>query len=261
MFPITKRNAKNGVGIGETLCDYFFYPEICKTWKKGTFNTMDENALREVNNIPLFITEWNSMAVFGAPVHDEKYSSAFAIKTSLDLNQQIAGSSFWCVSDIFEENHYLQKPFCGSYGIVTQNNIAKPNFWAFKIMSMLFENRLKLDITNDDIEYAVFKNDKGDYQVVVYNQDFVYGKDGKYEFELELPFSPKEIKQYRIDDDHANPKKLWIEMGRPTTINREQIKEIKEKSALKAEVMKITGNKIISSIRTNDIVMYEIKTR
>lgn len=259
MFPITKRNAKNGVGIGETLCEYFFYPEICKTWKKGTFNAMDKNALEEVSGLPLFITEWNSMAVFGAPVHDEKYSSAFAIKTALDLNPAIAGSSFWCVSDIFEENHYLQKPFCGSYGIVTQNNIAKPNFWAFKIMSMLYENRLKLEITNEDIEYAVFKDDEGNYQIVIYNQDFVYGKDQSYDFEIELPFEPAEIVEYRIDDDHANPKKMWVEMGSPSTINRTQIEDIKEKTALRGQKVEANGNRIVSTIHTNDIVMYEIK--
>ena len=261
MFSISKRNALNKVGIGETICDYFFHPEICKTWKKGTFNKMDAKALAESDNKPLYITEWNSMAVFGAPVHDEKYSSSFAIKTSLDLNPAIKGSCFWCISDIFEENHYLQKPFCGSFGIVTQNNIAKPNFWAFKILSMLYENRLKSEITNEDIEFGVFKKDEKNYQILIYNQDFIYENDNKYDYCIELPFDVVIIKEYRIDDNHSNPKKEWINMGSPSTINREQIKIIKEKTELKAEKIRINNNRIVSSIRTNDVVLYEVELR
>ena len=258
MFSIVKNSAKNNLGIGETLCKSFFYPDICKTWKKGTFNEMDKKALEDAGNKPLFITEWNSMAVFAAPVHDEKYSSAFALKASLDLNSKIAGSLFWCISDIFEENLYLQDPFCGSYGIVTQDNIAKPNFYAFKIMNMLYENRLALEITNDDIEYAVFRKDERNYQIVIYNQDFVYENDETYDFEIKLPFKAKRIIEYRIDNENANPKNEWIKLGKPKNLNKEQIKLIKDLSSLRGNEIKALTQAIKSSLKSNDIVFYVI---
>ena len=258
MFSIVKNAAKNNLGIKDTLCKSFFYPDICKTWKKGTFNEMDQKALLEVENKPLYITEWNSMAVFASPVHDEKYSSAFALKSSLDLNPKIAGSLFWCISDIFEENLYLQDPFCGSYGIVTQDNIAKPNFYAFKIMNMLYENRLELEITNEDIEYAIFRKDEHNYQIVIYNQDFVYENNITYSYEIKLPFLAKKIIEYRIDDNHANPKKEWIKLGKPKNLTKEQIKLIKDLSKLVGDEIKDISNSIQSTIKSNDIVLYEI---
>ena len=259
MFPITKKSAKNGTSISDTLKECFFYPEILKKWEKGAFNKMDQKALDEAGDIPLFITEWNSMAVFGSPVHDEKYSSAFALKTSLDVNQKLSGISFWCASDIFEEMLYLQGPFIGSYGIVTQDNIAKPNFWAFKILNMLYDLRLESKITNEEVEYAVFKKDDHHLQVVVYNQDLIYEKDEMYDFEVCLPSKIKKAFEYRIDDNHCNPKKEWQKLGSPKNLTKKQISDIKEKTALKAEKTIFTDNKISSSIHTNDIVLYEIE--
>ena len=49
----------------------FFLPEDFIRWDKGTLAKMDDEAKKKVGDRPLFITEWNSMAVFGSPVHDE----------------------------------------------------------------------------------------------------------------------------------------------------------------------------------------------
>lgn len=79
MMRVTRNNAKNGVDLGDTLTEYFFKPENYKTWTKGILRQMDEKARREAGDTPLFMTEWNSMAVYSSPVHDEKYSAACRI--------------------------------------------------------------------------------------------------------------------------------------------------------------------------------------
>ena len=66
-------NAKNGVELGATLTEYFFKPNVYKNWTKGILRKMAEQARLDAGNKPLFRTEWNSMAVYSSPVHDEKH--------------------------------------------------------------------------------------------------------------------------------------------------------------------------------------------
>lgn len=96
MMKRTFDNAKNHIDLGDTLTDYFFKPEIYKTWTKGILRKMDEEARRTAGNRKLFMTEWNSMAVYAAPVHDEKYSAAFIIKSIMDLKGLMDAYMFWC---------------------------------------------------------------------------------------------------------------------------------------------------------------------
>lgn len=95
--------------------------------------------------------------------------------------------------------------------------------------------------------------------MLVYSQDLVYGNDNQYDFEICLPRTIKTAIEYRIDNSHCNPKKEWEKLGRPKNLTKNQIKEIKEKTALKAEATSYDDNRISSSIRTNDIVLYEIE--
>ena len=57
--------AKNHRTLSETMTKMFFLPEDFIRWDKGTLAKMDDEAKAKVGNRPLFITEWNSMAVFG----------------------------------------------------------------------------------------------------------------------------------------------------------------------------------------------------
>ncbi len=108
--------------------DMFFHPEEYKTWRKGVLSEFDAHAREEAGEMPLFMTEWNSMAVFASPAHGEKYSAAFAVKTILDSAHLSDGYLFWCVSDIYGEQFMLSKPFHGGFGLINNEGIPKPNF-------------------------------------------------------------------------------------------------------------------------------------
>lgn len=69
---------------------------------QGVLNELDKKALEQANGKPLIITEWNSMAVFASPIHDEKNSAAFIVKTCVDADPRLLGTMFWCCSDIYE---------------------------------------------------------------------------------------------------------------------------------------------------------------
>lgn len=255
--------AKNDVPLTDALEKFFFHPEKFKHWDKGIFVQMDGKAKREVGDIPLFITEWNSMAVFGAPVHDEKFSAAFVVKTCLDLAGEAAGYMLWCCSDLFEEQFMLPKPFVGSFGIVSNDGVPKPNFWAFKLLSQLYPQRLQLPMrTNASLEYAAF-TDGHAIQILLYAQDNDYEKDEKFEVELVVDLPAKAVTVQRIDDQHCNPKAEWRKMGAPDNLTRQQVKDICERTHLREEnhPFAVTDGRthIHVSLRTNDVVMLTIQ--
>ncbi len=258
MMKRTHDNAKKHVDLGDTLTEYFFKPEIYKTWTKGILRKMDEEARKKVGNKPLFMTEWNSMAVYAAPVHDEKYSAAFLVKSVMDLKGIVDAYMFWCCSDVFEEMFILGKPFHGSYGIVNNDGIPKPNFWGFKLLSQLYPNRLDLPITNYDVEYAVFV-DGNKTQILLYVQDCDYEKDKEYDVEININCDTESVTRQVIDDTHCNPKAEWKKLGSLALLTREQVADIKDKTKLIIEKQEFERTDSLTRINiklhTNDVIL------
>jgi xylan 1,4-beta-xylosidase len=263
MFSSAMDAVKNHKPLSDTMTNMFFLPDDFIRWDKGTLARMDDEAKGKVGDMPLFITEWNSMAVFGSPVHDEKYSAAFVVKSCMDLNNTLGGYMFWCCSDIFEEQFMLPKPFVGSFGIVSNDGIPKPIFWGFKILSQLYNKRLTLPMrTNEAVEYAAFV-DGDKTQVLVYAQDQDYFKNETHEISIVVNCKATSVTVQRIDDIHCNPKAEWIILGKPDNLTHTQVAEIKEKTALKAEnvdfVSENEETRINLSIKTNDVVLLNIE--
>lgn len=263
MFGSAMDAVKNHKPLSDTMTNMFFLPDDFIRWDKGTLARMDDEAKGKVGDMPLFITEWNSMAVFGSPVHDEKYSAAFVVKSCMDLNNTLGGYMFWCCSDIFEEQFMLPKPFVGSFGIVSNDGIPKPNFWGFKILSQLYNKRLTLPMrTNEAVEYAAFV-DGDKTQVLVYAQDQDYFKNETHEISIVVNCKATSVTVQRIDDIHCNPKAEWIRLGKPDNLTPTQVAQIKEKTALKAEnvdfVSENEETRINLSIKTNDVVLLNIE--
>ena len=257
MMSVTWNAAKHGKQLGETIRDMFFLPGNVKTWEKGTLAKMDREAKRQVGDKPLFITEWNSMAVFGAPVHDEKYSAAFAVKSCLDLDNSLAAYMFWCCSDLFEEQFMLQKPFVGSFGIVSNDGIPKPNFWGFKLLSQLYPERLQLAGT-DAVDCGAF-TDGSNVQLLLTPQSVDCSEDKRHDVSVTLDFEASSVTVQRIDDTHCNPKRLWEELGSPDNLTRAQVADIKERSALREETLPFVakdGKTTVGlTLRTNDVLL------
>ncbi len=265
MIKITKDNAGTR-DLGDTLTDYFFNPDVYKTWTRGILRKLDEKARLEAGDVPLFITEWNSMAVYSAPVHDEKYSAAFIIKSVMDLKGLMEGYLFWCCSDVFEELFILGKPFHGSYGIINNDGIPKPNFWAFKILSQLYAQRLDIKTSiacvNNDVEYAVFV-EEGKTQILLYAQNFDYEKREKTDVEITINVSSHNVTAQRIDNDHCNPKAEWIKRGKPDLLSPQAVQEIKAKTRLISEPQEFISNNNSTTIKlslcTNDVVLLSLE--
>ena len=261
MFSSARRAVKNHTDLSDAMTDMFFLPEDAKHWDKGTLAHMDKAAKAQCKDKPLFITEWNSMAVFGSPVHDEKYSAAFAVKSCLDLDNTLGAYMFWCCSDLFEEQFMLPKPFVGSFGIVSGDGIPKPNFWGFKMLSMLYPQRLSLPQT-DKVDMGAF-TDGTNVQVLLTPQSGDYYENKAYTVSLSFDFAASDVTVQRIDDEHCNPKRLWQQMGSPDNLTRAEVETIKAQSRLAAKPLPFAvdeGRTALSiTLRTNDVALITVK--
>jgi len=263
MMNAARSAVKEGTDLSDTMTNMFFLPEDFARFDKGTLAKMDDEAKSKIGNRPLYITEWNSMAVFGSPVHDEKYSAAFAVKTVMDLNDACDGYMFWCCSDLFEESYMLPKPFVGSFGIISNDGIPKPNFWGFKILSELYKERLTVGKrTHEDVEYAAFV-EKGKTQVLLVTQSQDYYRNDAYSIDVEVNQNTSGVTIQRIDDAHCNPKAEWIRMGKPDNLTIKQVEEIKEKTKLREAPQPFeSGNgttKIKVEMHTNEVVLLTLQ--
>lgn len=261
MFSAAMSAVKNHTDLSDAMTDMFFLPEDARRWDKGTLASMDKAAKAQCGDKPLFITEWNSMAVFGSPVHDEKYSAAFAVKSCLDLDGSLAAYLFWCCSDLFEEQFMLPKPFVGSFGIVSNDGIPKPNFWGFKMLAQLYPQRLLLPQTGE-VDVGAF-TDGENVQILLTPQSGDYYAKKRYDISLSLDFEAESVTVQRIDDQHCNPKRLWREMGAPDNLTRAQAREIAEKTRLNEEEypFKAEGGKteLSLSLSTNDVYLITVR--
>jgi xylan 1,4-beta-xylosidase len=261
MFSASRDAVKNGVPLSVAMRNMFFLPEDAKRWEKGALAKMDKEAKRQVGDRPLFITEWNSMAVFGSPVHDEKYSAAFAVKSCLDLDGSAQAYMFWCCSDLFEEQFMLPRPFVGSYGVVSNDGIPKPNFWGFKLLSGLYPNRLKTE-KHDKIDFGAFTDGKN-VQILLTPQSGDYYENERYEIEFTLDFAAAGVSVQRIDDAHCNPKRAWAERGEPDNLTPAEVSEIREKTRLIEEPLAFTAENgktsICVALSTNDVYLITVK--
>lgn len=263
MMSVSMQLSKTPTPLSKVYQTLFFDKEKYKNWARGILHTFDQSVIAKSNGKDIYISEWNSMAVFGAPVHDEKYSAAFIIRSVMDLDNAIKGYMFWCMSDVFEELSRLVDPFQSSYGIISIDGIPKPNFWAFKILSMLYQTRLETPKALEGVEYSVFTNGKA-FQVLVYDQSHDYEKSIKTNIDLEIPIVAKKVGIYRIDDEHANPKKYYLDCYRGKKhLTKQEVSDIKEKTKLKKEPTHfeiVNGQtKLQFDISTNDVVMIEIE--
>lgn len=205
----------------------FWEPDILPIIPKGILTDQLRIAKKEAGSIPLLYTEWNCSSVFGAPIHDTKVSAAFAIKTILDNDGLVDAYCFWCFSDLFEETFFLVEPFNGGFGLLTVDGIPKPSFWAFKLLSMLGDERYDFYFEQDGVEAAAFK--KGEQiQILLYHQSWVEKEIKKQSVQLVLPgiTAVKSVTVQAIDDEHCNPKRVWEEMGSPSPLKPQEIESI-----------------------------------
>ena len=217
-------------------------PSEEKNIPNNTFKTNAPIVKRQAKGLPVYFTEWNESAVFSAYTNDTRKVAAYDVKTILDIENDVTGSSVWCFSDIFEELHPFPEEFHGGFGMLTQHGIPKPVFHALKMLHMAGGERYDLPGAMDgEISLAAFHSGS-EMQVLLTRQKMKNLDLPKEEatVSIALPAAPKALVLNRIDETHCNPLKAWEEMGSTLDLTPAEVEDIKSKTAMNDEPIEYT---------------------
>ncbi|MGN1022717.1 MAG: beta-xylosidase [Lachnospiraceae bacterium] len=189
---------------------------------------MAKKAREEAGNLPLIYTEWN------VGHFDTSYAAAGILMTLQSLQGLVQGYSYWCISDLFEENGLHGIPFNNEFGLVNVYGIPKPAYRVFEALHRAGNVRLPADQVSSPARTAEVLALKKEEETTffVWNHD-IEARDVKAEeICLELSGQIGEVSAAAIDAAHTNPLRCWEEMGKPLYPDAEQLLEIREASRL-----------------------------
>jgi len=182
------------------------------------------DARRNAGDLPLYYTEWNSSSNPFDPLHDQAYAAAFVVKSVMDVAGVVDAYSFWTFSDIFEENYFSSTPFHGGFGLLNVHGVAKPTYRAFQLLHRLGTTQQLVDGLHETVTVWVIGND--DKLIVLMINHALPGhtiETERVSMRLLNATEPRAAWIERVDEDHANPRQVWREMGAPDYLSNEEI--------------------------------------
>jgi len=205
----------------------------------------------KAGNKPVYYTEWNTSSNPFDELHDMPYASAYIIKTVMEARGYVEGYSYWTFSDIFEENYFSSLPFHGGFGLLTIYGIPKPSYRAYQVLHNLGDKIFPVTGKHKTIDVWVVHK-KGAVQVLVTNSVLPkhHAKTETVTIQLTSANKIKEAYVERIDKNHGNAHKAWVNMGKPDSLTPEQVTQLEKASTLIKQSFSFTY--------TNKNVIFEI---
>jgi xylan 1,4-beta-xylosidase len=204
--------------------------------KRSILREWTEKTCQRACGLPVYYTEWNCSSNGRYPLQDEPYAAAFVTKTIMEAAHLVKCYSFWTFSDIFEEDYFPSLPFHGGFGLLNIHGIPKPAYRAFELLHALGNERLHIEGRHNTIDaWAIRKNNE--VTILLTNHALPRQPIEPVEVHMELVGSlpPRSVTIQRIDNDHADAKRAWQEMGKPEYLRRDQVRQLSEASKITRE--------------------------
>jgi len=195
-----------------------------------------QDTRRYARGRPVYYTEWNASSNPRNPLHDEPYAAAFVAATILEANGLVEGYSFWTFSDIFAENYFPSTPFHGGFGLLNLHGIAKPTYRAFELFHAVGDRLSLVDGLHETVDCNVVQMDSS-VTILLTNHTTPGHSIEIEQLEIRLDNAREPVKACieRIDEDHANPKRLWVEMGQPEYLSSREVDQLHDASRVVTE--------------------------
>ena len=91
----------------------------------------------EMDEIKLFITEWNFTASFRNYLNDCCFSGAYIIKNILDIYGEVNDIAHFAVTDRTQQDYSSNELLFGGAGILSKDGILKPSGYAYEFLNRL----------------------------------------------------------------------------------------------------------------------------
>ena len=154
----------------------------------------------------------------------------------MEASDLTEGYSFWTFTDVFEENYFPSLPFHGGFGLLNLHGIAKPVYRAFELLHGLGHERLLVDGMHETVSAWVTR--AGDVvKILLVNHALPRHAIRRVRTRVHLARSPKPVSTWveRIDENHANAKRRWQEIGAPEYLDPKSVEQLHQASRVKQQ--------------------------
>jgi xylan 1,4-beta-xylosidase len=204
--------------------------------QRGIMREVAQDTRRRARGRPVYYTEWNSSSNSRDPLHDESYAAAFAVATIMEAKGLVEGYSFWTFSDIFEESYFPSVPFHGGFGLLSLHGIPKPTYRAFELLHDIGTEQFLVDGLHETIDCSVIRKDSTVTVLLTNHSTPGHSIETEHlEIRLNNAPEPSDLHIERIDEEHANPKRVWQEMGQPEYLMEREVEQLEEASQVVKE--------------------------
>jgi xylan 1,4-beta-xylosidase len=228
----------------------------------------------ERRGLPIHVTEWSASYSSRDPVHDAYFSAPYILEQFKHSEHGIASMSYWVFTDIFEELGPPMTPFHGGFGLLTEQGIKKPAYFAYQFLNRLGPTELE----SSDSASWVCSDQQGNAQVLLW--DLTHPTDGNiadqtYFHQIHPPKSKGnvdvrltglkpgnyQLSLWQVGFEKNDAYSAWLELGSPAQLTRAQEGELRAASTGKPEFVRAV--KIVSdgsfeqslSVRENDVLL------
>lgn len=239
---------KDKVKLMKLAAEYMvFQKHLWDKVDRGVLTDMARRAAAEADGLPLYYTEWSSLAGLDT---DGPFGASFIAKTILDNMGLVQGYAYWTFSDIFEESGMPSAAFHGGFGLLTLQGVPKAPYRVFQLLHQLGDARYIHEMSDGTIDvYALRKQESNALQLLCVNHHSLNHKISAEKLSVALnglgDAKQLDYDVLRIDDDHANALAKWQQLGKPEYVTAAQVDAMKAASALEREdgILKVSGGK------------------
>jgi xylan 1,4-beta-xylosidase len=238
----------------------YYYQELVENTKmleefKSVRGLINESAFP---HLPFHITEYNTSYSPINPVHDTVLNAAYLARILSEGGDYVDSFSYWTFSDVFEEAGVPKAQFHGGFGMIALNGIAKPTFHLFSFFNSMGKEQLYRDDST-----LITRRPDGTIALLAWNlvMDKGEGYEKEVEFELPVTYADIFVKRQTVDENNANPWKVWKQMGRPRFPDKASVKTLQQAaiplirtSKLKTENGKVTFQ---ATLKKNEVTLIE----
>lgn len=246
-----------------------------KSFSRFVSQIRTERKELQMDQLPLYLTEWNNTPSQQDLLNDTCFKSCYLTKNILENYDKLDSFGYWSLTDLMGDAPLPDNLFFGGLGLFTRNGIAKPSFYALKLLNQLDG----VCIGQGDGWFAV--KDGSCYKILLYNyrhytnlyasgEQFLVSYEDRYNIfepdqtlDVHIRIEGAENREYLVRETSIGRKNgsvydLWLETGAIEPVGNEEMELLRQKS-----LPMITNYKLMASdnlIETDAILdMLEVR--
>jgi xylan 1,4-beta-xylosidase len=200
---------------------------VCRAAKK----VRDEVDASPRRGIPIIWSEYNATYFNEPQITDSLFMGPWLADTLRRCDGLTDMMSYWTLSDVFEEQGVVKRPFYGGFGLIAAGGIPKPVFNAFKMLHGLGTERYAVDS-----EHALVTR-RADGTLIIALWNYVApGRSGApTTISLQLRhIAARSARVLRLDAENGDVGGAYQRMGSPIYPTQAQLQQLLKASALSA---------------------------